>query len=277
MFRDVAFGQYYPADSFVHKMDPRVKIILSLCYLVGIIFINSFFGFAIITVALILAFIFSKVPVKSVFRSIKPIIFLIVFTTIINLLFVNDGRVIAEWWIIKITEGGLIFSGRMVLRLLYLVLGASFLTLTTTPVDLSSAIGSLLSPLYIFRIPVHIFSLIMSITLCFIPSLMEEADRIIRAQKARCANFESGNIFKRAKAFIPILIPLLIGAFRRAEDLALAMESRCFGAVKRPTKMKKMKVGLRDLFGAIFFLAIFAVMLYVRYTTSLSAFPWMYI
>ena len=228
MFRDVAFGQYYPAKSFIHKMDARIKIVLSLLYMVGIFFIQSFFGFGVIFVFLALMIIASRVPFKSVVKSIKPILILLVFTTILNLFFVSSGDVLVEWWIFRITYYGLISAGKMILRLLLLVMGASILTLTTTPVDLTHAIEKLLKPLNVIHFPVHELALIMSITLRFIPSLMDETDRIIRAQKARGADFESGNIFKRAKAFIPILIPLLIGAFKRADELAIAMDSRCY-------------------------------------------------
>ena len=169
MFRDVAFGQYYPAKSFIHKMDARIKIVLSLLYMVGIFFIQSFFGFGVIFVFLALMIIASRVPFKSVVKSIKPILILLAFTTILNLFFVSSGDVLVEWWIFRITYGGLIFAGKMILRLLLLVMGASILTLTTTPVDLTHAIEKLLKPLNVIHFPVHELALIMSITLRFIP------------------------------------------------------------------------------------------------------------
>ena len=228
MFRDVAFGQYYPGDSFLHKMDARVKMVLSLVYLICIFFIQSFFGFGVIFVLLALIVAVSKVPVRSVLKSIKPILILLIFTTLLNLFFNLEGETLVQWWIFRITTGGLIFSAKMILRLVLLVMGMSMLTLTTTPVDLTAAIESLLKPLNVVHFPVHELAFIMSIALRLIPSIMEETDRIIRAQKARGADFESGNIFKRAKAFIPILIPMFIGAFNRAEELAVAMVARCY-------------------------------------------------
>lgn len=279
MFRDVAFGQYYPAKSFIHKMDARIKIVLSLLYMVGIFFIQSFFGFGVIFVFLALMIIASRVPFGSVVKSIKPILILLAFTTILNLFFVSSGDVLVEWWIFRITYGGLIFAGKMILRLLLLVMGASILTLTTTPVDLTHAIEKLLKPLNVIHFPVHELALIMSITLRFIPSLMDETDRIIRAQKARGADFESGNIFKRAKAFIPILIPLLIGAFKRADELAIAMDSRCYKGAKGRTKMKILKAGWRDFVGSLVLLIFFGGVIALNFLQPQlePALPWMFL
>ncbi len=279
MFRDVAFGQYYPAKSFIHKMDARIKIVLSLLYMVGIFFIQSFFGFGVIFVFLALMIIASRVPFKSVVKSIKPILILLAFTTILNLFFVSSGDVLVEWWIFRITYGGLIFAGKMILRLLLLVMGASILTLTTTPVDLTHAIEKLLKPLNVIHFPVHELALIMSITLRFIPSLMDETDRIIRAQKARGADFESGNIFKRAKAFIPILIPLLIGAFKRADELAIAMDSRCYKGAKGRTKMKILKAGWRDFVGSLVLLIFFGGVIALNFLQPQlePTLPWMFL
>lgn len=279
MFRDVAFGQYYPAKSFIHKMDARIKIVLSLLYMVGIFFIQSFFGFGVIFVFLALMIIASRVPFKSVVKSIKPILILLVFTTILNLFFVSSGDVLVEWWIFRITYDGLISAGKMILRLLLLVMGASILTLTTTPVDLTHAIEKLLKPLNVIHFPVHELALIMSITLRFIPSLMDETDRIIRAQKARGADFESGNIFKRAKAFIPILIPLLIGAFKRADELAIAMDSRCYKGAKGRTKMKILKAGWRDFVGSLVLLIFFGGVIALNFLQPQlePALPWMFL
>lgn len=266
MFRDITFGQYYPVESFVHKMDARIKIVLSMLYLIGIFFLSSFAQFGIIFVLLILVVIASRVPVKSVVKSIKPILILIVFTVVLNLFFVNDGIELVNWWIIRITLGGVLFAARMLLRLILLVMGASILTLTTTPVELTHAIESLLKPLRIVKFPVHEFALIMSIALRFIPSLMDETDRIIRAQTARGASFDTGNIFTRAKAFIPILIPLLVSSFRRAEELAWAMDSRCYNGGVGRTKMKIMRTGWRDivaiLFIALFFAAVICLLVF---------------
>ncbi len=270
MLKDVAFGQYYPADSFVHKMDPRAKILLSIAYMVAIFLIKSFFCYAILTLFLVGQIIFSKIPVKSVFKSVKAILFLALFTAIINIFFVKgaEEQLLVEWWIIKIYSTGLIAAGKMILRLVLLVTGASLLTLTTTPVDLTHAIESLLSPLKLIKVPVADFALVMSITLRFIPTLMEETDRIIRAQKARGAQFDTGGIIARAKAFVPILVPLLVNSFRRAEDLALAMNARCYeGSVKR-TRLKKLSFGWRDIVGMILFVVVIGFALTVRYVNQ---------
>ncbi len=278
MFRDVAFGQYYPGDSFLHKMDARVKMVLSLVYLICIFFIQSFFGFGVIFVLLALIVAVSKVPVRSVLKSIKPILILLIFTTLLNLFFNLEGETLVQWWIFRITTGGLIFSAKMILRLVLLVMGMSMLTLTTTPVDLTAAIESLLKPLNVVHFPVHELAFIMSIALRLIPSIMEETDRIIRAQKARGADFESGNIFKRAKAFIPILIPMFIGAFKRAEELAVAMDARCYKGAKGRTKMKILKCGWRDAVGAVVLVLFFAAVITLNYLEpALSAsLPWMF-
>ena len=278
MFRDVAFGQYYPGDSFLHKMDARVKMVLSLVYLICIFFIQSFFGFGVIFVLLALIVAVSRVPVRSLLKSIKPIFILLIFTTLLNLFFNLEGETLVQWWIFRITTGGLIFSAKMILRLVLLVMGMSMLTLTTTPVDLTAAIESLLKPLNVVHFPVHELAFIMSIALRLIPSIMEETDRIIRAQKARGADFESGNIFKRAKAFIPILIPMFIGAFKRAEELAVAMDARCYKGAKGRTKMKILKCGWRDAVGAVVLVLFFAAVITLNYLEpALSAsLPWMF-
>ena len=278
MFKDVAFGQYYPGQSFLHKMDARIKILLAVVYLVCMFFIQSFFGFGVIFVLLALMIAFSGVPAKSVFKSVKPIIFLLVFTTVLNLFFNPSGEVLVEWWIFRITSGGLILSGKLVLRLVLIVMGASLLTLTTTPMDLTHGIERLLKPLKVIHFPVSELALIMSIALRMIPSLVDETGRIIRAQKARGADFESGNIFKRAKAFIPILIPLFISSFMRAADLANAMNSRCYKGSKGRTKMRVLKAGWRDFVGAFVIVAFFGGVISLNFLSGQLAgtLPWMY-
>lgn len=264
MLRDVTFGQYYPSNSFVHKMDARIKLVLTLFFMVGIFFVVSFVGFAFITLFLLTVIAVSRVPLKSVLKSIRGILFLLFLTALLNVFFTKgEEPALLSWWKIEIYKEGLIFAAKMLLRLTYLVIGSSILTLTTTPVDLTHAVESLLKPLRIIRFPVHEFALIMSLTLSFIPSLIEETDRIIRAQKARGADFDTGGLVKRAKAFVPILIPLLVGGFRRAEELANAMNSRCYEGATKRTQMRVMKPTWRDLVAAlvalIFFAAIFVV------------------
>ena len=278
MFRDVTFGQYYPSNSFVHKMDARVKLVMVLLYMVGIFFVVSFVGFAFITLFLMVVIFASRVPLKSVLKSVKGIIFLLFLTALLNVFFTKgESKPLVDWWKIQIYKEGLIFASKMLLRLTYLVIGSSMLTLTTTPVDLTHAVESLLKPLRIIKFPVHEFALIMSLTLSFIPSLIEETDRIIRAQKARGADFDTGGLVKRAKAFIPILIPLLVGGFRRAEELANAMNSRCYEGATKRTQMRVMKLTWRDFVGVLFVL-VFLVTIFVVYgmQNTWGAITWLY-
>lgn len=265
MLRDAAFGQYYPSKSFMHDLDPRMKIVLTVIYIMAIFFAVSLASFAVCAFLLLCAVAFSGVPVRSVFKSVKPILFLIIFSVALNLFFYSEGTVVLQLGFIKITDGAIKFSVLMALRLIMLIMGSSILTLTTTPVALTDGIESLLKPLNLVRFPVHELALIMSIALRFIPTLMEETDRIISAQKARGADFESGNILRRAKALLPILIPLLISAFRRADELSDAMDSRCYSGAKGRTKMKKLKYGYKDFVGLLFALNVFAFVLIDKY------------
>ncbi|MBS1416605.1 MAG: energy-coupling factor transporter transmembrane component T family protein [Christensenellales bacterium] len=277
MFRDVAFGQFYPAKSFVHRMDPRVKILLNLLYMVAIFLVQSYFGYALMLAYLLISIFASRIPLKSVLKSVKGIIFLALFTAIINLFFVKSGNLLVDWWIFKIYDDGINFAVKMIVRLVFLVTSASLLTLTTTPVDLTHGIESLLKPLTWIKVPVDEFALIMSITLRFIPTLMDETDRIIRAQKARGACFDTGGLIARAKAFVPILIPLLVNAFRRAEELALAMNARCYEGARKRTKMKKLTFSWRDLVGALFTVLFIGGVLTLRYLPPelLESVKWM--
>ncbi len=243
--KDVSFGQYYPTESFVHRLDARVKILLTIAYIVGVFLVAPFhfIGFGACLFFVIIATIFSNVPFAKVLKSMKGILFIIIFSAIIQLFFNKGGNVV--WWVI--TDEGLLNAGFIVARISLIVLGATLLTLTTSPVEIADGIESLMYPLKFIKFPVHEFALIMSIALRFIPTLLEEIDRIIKAQKARGADFESGNLFKRAKALVPILIPLLISSFRRADELADAMDSRCYAGSKNRTRYKKMHLSYRDL------------------------------
>jgi len=225
----------------------------------------------LLTIYLVVKIFLSKIPVGSVLKSVKAILFLAIFTALINLFFVKGTpqELLVEWWIIKIYSNGLISAGKMIFRLVLLVMGASLLTLTTTPVDLTHAIESLLSPLKLIKVPVADFALIMNITLRFIPTLMEETNKIIRAQKARGAQFDTGNLMQRAKAFVPILIPLLVNSFRRAEDLALAMNARCFEGSTKRTRLKKLSFSWRDALGAILFVLFVGFIVTLRYLNPL--------
>jgi energy-coupling factor transport system permease protein len=232
---------------------------------VAAFFVTNYSGFIVLVGFLLFCIFMSKIPLRLILKSIRPILFLIIFTAVLNLLFNGEGTAVVSFWFIKITDYGIDFAVRMVLRLILLVTGSSVLTLTTTPVALTDGIESLLKPLNLVRFPVHEFALIMSIALRSIPTLMDETDRIIRAQKARGADFDSGSLLKRARALVPILIPLLIGAFRRAEDLALAMDSRCYRGAKGRTKMKILKYRGYDYLSFLFFTAFFLIILLDKY------------
>lgn len=258
MLNDVTFGQYYPTKSFVHKLDPRIKLLALIAYIVLLFCADNFYSLFACALVLFASIIASHVPIGRVLKSIKAIIFILIFTSVLNLFFHGGENILLEWKFIKIYREGVIFAVFLILRLFFLVMGSSVLTLTTTPVSLTDGIESLLTPLKWIRFPVHELALIMSIALRFIPTLIDETNRIISAQKARGADFESGNIFKRIKAIIPILIPLLISAFRRAEELGDAMDARCYSGSKNRTKYKKLKFGVRDLIAFLVFGALIA-------------------
>ena len=258
MLNDVTFGQYYPSQSFVHRMDPRCKLLALIAFIVVLFVANNFYALAACALILIATLAASRVPLGRVLRSVKGIIFILVFTAVLNVFFHGGETVYWQWWYLKITLEGIIFSVFLIFRLFFLVMASSVLTLTTTPVALTDGIESLLKPLKYIKFPVHELALIMSIALRFIPTLIDETNRIISAQKARGADFESGNIFKRIKAIIPILIPLLISAFRRAEELGDAMDARCYSGSKTRTKYKKLRFGWRDLVAVLLFAALIA-------------------
>lgn len=246
--KDVTFGQFFPAQSFVHRLDARIKIVLSIAFMVAVFMVQAFqfMGFVACLIFVLVSTALAKVPFGRVLKSIRGILFFIVFSAVLQLLFNKSGTTLWHWKFITITDKGLLNSGFIICKITLVVLGASLLTLTTSPVDIADGIESLMYPLKWIKFPVHEFALIMSIALRFIPTLLDETDRIIKAQKARGANFESGNVFKRAKALIPVLIPLLISSFRRAEELADAMDARCYSGSKNRTKYKKMRLSWRD-------------------------------
>lgn len=258
MLNDVTFGQYYPAQSFVHKLDPRLKLVFLIAYIVALFLAETFYGLALCAVLLTVIIICSRVPFGSVLRSVKGIVFLLVFTSVLNLFFHGGEHLLVSWGIINIYLEGVLFAVFLMFRLIFLVLGSAVLTLTTTPVNLTDGVESLLKPLALIKFPVHALALMMSIALRFIPSLMDETNRIIAAQKARGADFETGNIANRVKAVVPILIPLLISAFRRADELGDAMEARCYSCCEHRTKYKKLRLGWRDGIAFIFGAALIA-------------------
>ncbi len=255
---DVTFGQYYPAKSFVHRLDPRVKLLALIAFIVLLFVSWNFYSLLLCAIILFLAIGFAKLPLGSVFRSIKAVIFILVITAILNIFFHSGDHLLVEWGVIHIYLEGIIFTVFLVLRLLFLVMASAVLTLTTTPVALADGIESLLGFLKVVKFPVRELALVISIALRFIPTLMDEVNRIINAQKARGADFDTGNIFKRIKALIPVLIPLMVSAFMRAADLADAMDARCYGGTEKRTKYKKLKFTWRDLVVAIIFAALIA-------------------
>lgn len=246
MIRDITIGQYYPTNSVIHRLDPRVKIVCTLTYLISLFLFKSVLVYAISTLFLIAVIRTSKVPFKFITKGLKPIILLLMMTTIFNLFFTSTGKILVSIGFIKITEDGLRASVYMVLRLVYLIIGSSIMTLTTTPNELTDGIERLLRPLNKIKVPVHEIAMMMSIALRFIPILLEETDKIMKAQIARGADLESGNIIQKAKSMIPILVPLFVSAFRRANDLAMAMEARCYRGGDGRTKMKPLVYKKRD-------------------------------
>ena len=268
--REVSFGQYYPANSFVHKCDPRVKILFLIAYIVAIFIGRNFYTLGVCAALFLLVAIFSGVSFSALLRSVRAIVFLLLFVTALNLFFYEGETVLWQWKFSRITKEAVYYTIFLTARLFLLVLGSSLLTLTTTPVSLADGIESLLSPLKVIRFPVHELALIMSIALRFIPILTDETGRIMNAQKARGANFETGGLAKRVKAIVPILIPLLISAFRRADELGDAMDARCYSGSKVRTKYKKLTLGWRD-FVALFWMAalLVGVILLKIYTVAL--------
>lgn len=253
MLNDITFGQYYPITSFVHNMDARAKILLSIAMIVAIFLADNFYGLLLVTCFTLFMILVAKLPLFRVLRSLKMILFITIFMTIFTVLFGSkNDAVIAKWWIFVITYQGIVNALFLVLRLILLVVATSVLTLTTTPVALTDAIESLLTPLKWIKFPVHAFAMIMSIALRMIPTLIEETNKIIAAQKARGANFEKGGLIQKAKAMIPVLVPLLVNAFHRSEELANAMDARCYSGSKKRTKYKKLVFTYRDILAVVF-------------------------
>ena len=240
MLKDITLGQYFPGDSFVHKLDPRTKLLMVFLYIIALFLANGFVGYGVMIAVTGLFIALSKVPLKAMFRGLKAVILIIVLTAVLNM-FYTDGNVLVQVWKLKITDQGLIKALFMVLRIVMLICGTFLLTYTTAPVALTDGMELLLNPLKKLKVPVHEMSMMMSMALRFIPTLIEETDKIISAQKARGADFETGSLIDRAKALLPILVPLFISAFRRADELAIAMESRCYNGGAGRTRMKQLR------------------------------------
>lgn len=264
MIRDITIGQYYPADSPIHRLDPRVKLFGTMLFLVTVFCFKGIAGFAWITIFLAGVIRLSKVPFRYMVKGLKAIWVLMVLTAFFNLFLTNSPNVIWQWKWLHITEEGIETAVKMVIRLIYLILGTSIMTLTTTPNELTDGLEKSLKPLQAIRVPVHEIAMMMAIALRFIPILIEETDKIMRAQMARGADFESGNLIRKAKAMIPLLVPLFISAFRRANDLAMAMEARCYRGGAGRTKMKPLKYAKRDRIGYLVLTAFLAAVLLLR-------------
>lgn len=262
MIRDITLGQFYPANSVLHRLDPRVKLCGTLVFIISLFLFQSFTGYIVATIFLVSLIIISKVPVSFMFKGLKAIIVLLIFTAVLNMIF-TPGRELVSFWKITITIEGVRFAAFMVVRLIYLIIGSSLLTLTTTPSNLTDGLEKSLSWMKIMKVPVHEIAMMMSIALSFIPILLRETDKIMKAQKARGADFESGNLIQRVKALIPILVPLFVSSFRRANELAMAMEARCYRGGEGRTKMRPLKYKARDFISyavlLVYLVAIVAV------------------
>ncbi len=241
MIRDITIGQYYPADSPIHKLDPRCKLICTVVYLITLFCFRSISGYLLATLFLVIVVKISKVPFTYILKGLKPILVLLCITVFFNLVFTQGEDVMASFWIFRITANGVNTAFYMAIRLIYLILGSSLMTFTTTPNQLTDGLESVMRPLNKIHVPVHEIAMMMSIALRFIPILMEETDKIMKAQIARGADLDSGNIIQKTKAMIPILVPLFVSAFRRANDLAMAMEARCYHGGEGRTKMKPLR------------------------------------
>lgn len=265
MIRDITIGQFFPGKSFIHRMDPRSKLCLLVFYLIGIFLCKNFYSLTLVILSTIAFIAISKISPKLIFRGLKSICIIIVITSLLQIFYNKEGTLLFEWWKLKITTGGIFTAIFIALRIICLILISSLLTYTTSPTALTDAIERLLSPLNKIKVPVHTLAMMMTIALRFIPTLIEEVDRIMSAQKARGADLETGSLTKRAKALIPIFVPLFVNSFRRAFDLAYAMECRCYHGGEGRTRLKVMKFSWRDLLAFIATIIIFGAVIALNY------------
>ena len=247
MLKDITLGQYFPGNSFIHRLDPRTKLIVLVAYIVALFLAVSWVSYALLLVFLITIIKVSTIPVKSIVRGMKPLVMILVFTGILNIFFTGGETVLVQFWVVTVTLEGLTRAIFMMARILMLITGTFLLTFTTSPISLTDGLEALMNPLKKLKVPVHELSMMMCIALRFIPTLIEETDKIMSAQKARGADFETGSIIQRAKALVPILVPLFISAFRRADELATAMECRCYQGGEGRTKMKLLRYTRWDM------------------------------
>lgn len=264
MLKDITLGQFFPGNSILHRLDPRMKIILMLAFVVFVFFADSLFSFLYLTFLVLFLTFLSGISVSVILKGLKPVVFISIFTAVINLFFTSGESPLVSFYFIEIYAEGVWRALFMIIRILSLVTGTSILlTYTTSPMDLTDALESLLSPLKKLKVPVHEFAMMMSLALRFVPTLIEETEKIINAQKARGADFETGSLLRRAKALVPILIPLFISAFSRATDLAVAMECRCYTGGEGRTRLRVMHLTVHDLVVFVFLLALFAAVIFV--------------
>lgn len=260
MLRDITLGQYYPADSMIHKLDPRIKLMGAFVYILSLFMFRGVIGFAVVTAVLLTVIYLSKVPFSYMVKGLKAIVILMVITALFNLFLTPGDHVLFQVWVFQVTLEGVKNAAFMLIRLMYLIVGTSIMTLTTTPNQLTDGLEKALMPLSKLKVPVHAVAMMMSIALRFIPILIEETDIIMKAQMARGADFESGNFIKRVKSMVPLLVPLFVSAFRRADDLAMAMEARCYTGGAGRTKMKPLRYAKRDYIAyicmAVYFVGI---------------------
>ena len=266
MLKDITLGQYFPGNSFIHKLDPRTKLIVLVVYIVALFLAVNWVSYALMAAFLVLCIKISTIPAKSFIRGMKPLLMILIFTGVLNLFFTTEGTVLVDFWVITITTAGLQRAVFMVVRILLLICGTFLLTYTTSPISLTDGLEALMNPLKKIKVPVHELSMMMCIALRFIPTLIEETDKIMSAQKARGADFESGTLMEKAKALVPILVPLFISAFRRADELATAMECRCYQGGEGRTKMKLLRYTLWD------FRAFFVATLVLAAVVTLRSF-----
>ena len=257
MIRDITIGQYFPGKSAIHRMDPRAKIIYSFLFIIILFIADSILAMAIGGAFVMMCYRISHIPLSMIRKSLKPIVPIVIFTGILNMFFVQ-GTVLYSFWIFTITEEGLMMAVLMSTRIICLIAGTTLLTYTTSPIALTDGIERLLSPLKKIKVPVHELAMMMTIALRFIPTLIEETDKIMSAQKARGADMETGSIVQRAKALVPILIPLFVSSFRRADELALAMECRCYRGGEGRTRMKQLHVSIIDFIGGMVMVLLLA-------------------
>ena len=265
MLKDITLGQYFPGNSIIHRLDPRTKLLFLVVYIAALFVAASWISYGLMLSFLIFVIAVSKIPVKSILRGMKPLVFILAFTAILNIFFTGGKTVLVEFWGLSITKEGIIRAVFMISRIMMLITGTFLLTYTTSPIALTDGLESLLGPLKKIHLPVHELSMMMCIALRFIPTLIEETDKIMSAQKARGADFETGNIFKRVRALVPILVPLFISAFRREDELATAMECRCYQGGKGRTKMKLLRYHRADLLAFLTAIALLAGTIVLRH------------